>query len=182
MLVALSPLFRPKDDLTDIPLTPTQRALLGLDPRASTQPTPETNYVTPPKYRLPGSRKASPLSISSSPASARGSASSRSAFTPSPSPLLQKTVANGKANGYTTNVNGRRVSIGSPSPLGRPSFGTPSSLSQSSSFKDSSNFSNMASQTPSPSTKRGVGGARTSKWMYERSGSRLSTGNGPFSL
>ena len=179
ILVALYPLFRPKDDLTDIPLTPTQRALLGLDPRATTNPTPESTYVTPPKYRLSGSRKASPLSIGSSPGSAnRASVSPRIPFSPSPSPLLQRAVANGnKDNGNS----GPRTGIGSPSPVGGlQSFGTPASLGRSSSLKEST-YSNLASPTPSPTTKRGAGVAMSSKWLYERS-ERLSTGNGAFSL
>lgn len=58
ILTALLPLMRPPDNLTDIPLTPTQRALLGLDPNATPPITPGTTYITPPRYQLsstPGS-------------------------------------------------------------------------------------------------------------------------------
>ncbi|KAH0556130.1 hypothetical protein GP486_005937 [Trichoglossum hirsutum] len=34
IIIAFTPLIKPKDDLSDIPLTPSQRALLGLDPNA----------------------------------------------------------------------------------------------------------------------------------------------------
>ena len=54
-------LFRPalpyapvKDELNDIPLTPTQRQLLGLPPSAQSTPASAgsaTNYITPPRYR-----------------------------------------------------------------------------------------------------------------------------------
>lgn len=48
------PYISKKDQITDIPLTPSQRSLLGLDP--SVQPTPSPagsslSYITPPRYR-----------------------------------------------------------------------------------------------------------------------------------
>ncbi|KAI9930074.1 hypothetical protein ASPWEDRAFT_35338 [Aspergillus wentii DTO 134E9] len=161
ILVALFPLFRPKDDLSDIPLTPTQRSLLGLDPSATPPLTPGTTYVTPPRYRLSASRTASPASRSASPLSTgtnmsgrRGSSSTP--FSPSTSPLLYKAVSNGNRD------NGRRQSFGSSSPFGR-----------SSPFKES-----LMPATPSP-----VGGKRVSlglsnKWLYERGSRRLSASNG----
>ncbi|KAL2866263.1 nuclear pore complex component-domain-containing protein [Aspergillus lucknowensis] len=161
ILVALSPLFRPKDDISDIPLTPTQRALLGLDPSAASSPAPATSYVTPPKYRISGSRAASPASLSGSPLSTGATASGRrfssgTPYSPSPSPLLHKVVANG---GRET---GQRQSFGSSSPLGR-----------SSSFKESI----IMPASPSPAGgKRGNLGM-SNKWLYERS-RRLSASNG----
>ncbi|KAI9374467.1 nuclear pore complex component-domain-containing protein [Aspergillus egyptiacus] len=161
ILVALYPLIRPKDQIADIPLTPTQRALLGLDPSASSSPAPATTYVTPPKYRLSGSRAASPASLPGSPLSMSASASGRrfssgAAFSPSPSPLLHKMVTNGGRE------NARRQSFGSSSPLTR-----------SSPFKESI----MVPATPSPvSGKRGSLGL-SNKWLYER-GRRLSASNG----
>ncbi|KAL2830668.1 nuclear pore complex component-domain-containing protein [Aspergillus pseudoustus] len=161
ILAALYPLFRPKDDISDIPLTPTQRALLGLDPSATSSPAPATSYMTPPKYRVSGSRAGSPASLPGSPLSTGASASSRqfsstTPFSPSPSPLLHKMVANGGRD------NGRRPSFGSSSPLGR-----------SSSFKESI----IMPSTPSPVTgKKGSLGV-SNKWLYERS-RRLSASNG----
>ncbi|KAL4868543.1 hypothetical protein BDV12DRAFT_169641 [Aspergillus spectabilis] len=162
ILVALYPLFRPKDDISDIPLTPTQRALLGLNPSASSASTPATSYATPPKYRVSsGSRAASPASLSGSPLSTSASASSlrfssATPFSPSPSPLLHKMVANGGRESV------RRQSFGSSSPLNR-----------SSPFKDSI----IAPVSPSPATgKRGSLGL-SNKWLYERS-RRLSASNG----
>ncbi|KJZ74208.1 hypothetical protein HIM_06439 [Hirsutella minnesotensis 3608] len=46
---ACLPLLRTQDDLSDIPLTATQRKLLGLPP-ASTQPVLDASYSTPPRY------------------------------------------------------------------------------------------------------------------------------------
>ncbi|KAL4805959.1 nuclear pore complex component-domain-containing protein [Aspergillus unguis] len=162
IIVALYPLFRPKDEISDIPLTPTQRALLGLNPSATSSPTPATSYVTPPKYRVSGSRTASPASLSGSPLSATASTSSlrfstSMPFSPSPSPLLHKKVANGGRG------NGRRPSFGSPSPL------------RSSPFKESV----ALPSTPSPASgKRGSLGVNN-KWLYERS-RRPSISNGSF--
>lgn len=170
ILMALYPLIRPKDNLSDIPLTPTQRALLGLDPSATPPPTPGSTYITPPKYRLSGSRAASPASRGASPLSTSASASGRrvssgALFSPSTSPLLHKAVSNGGRD------SGRRPSFGSPSPLGR------SSPFRESTFRESSLGSSMGPATPSP-----VGGKRVSiglsnKWLYERS-RRLSASNG----
>ncbi|PWY90793.1 NPCC-domain-containing protein [Aspergillus heteromorphus CBS 117.55] len=133
VLVALYPLFGPKDTFADIPLTPTQRSLLGLDPSSSHSFTPGTTYVTPPRYRLSASRTASPASKSGSPFSASAGASGRrlssgASFSPSPSPLLQKLVSAGRETG-------QRPSFGSSS-LGRSSSFSPFKDSTST-FKDS---------------------------------------------
>ncbi|KAL4789975.1 nuclear pore complex component-domain-containing protein [Aspergillus venezuelensis] len=163
MLVALYPLFRPKDDISDIPLTPTQRALLGLDPSATSSPTPATAYVTPPKYRVSSSRAASPASHNGSPLSNSASASSfrfssSTPYSPSPSPLLHKKAANG----------GRE-------PVRRPSFGSSSPLNRTSPLKGSI----ALPATPSPAGgKRGNLGVNN-KWLYERS-RRPSISSGSF--
>ncbi|KAJ6130765.1 hypothetical protein N7512_003545 [Penicillium capsulatum] len=136
ILLALYPLYRPTDDLSDIPLTPTQRALLGLDPTATPPATPGTTYVTPPRYRM-SSRKASPASsspLSATPLSDRRS--SGAAFSPVTSPLFHKAVANGGREG------GRRQSF---SQSFGESFGSSSSLRRSS-FGEST----LAPSSPSP--------------------------------
>lgn len=161
VLLALYPLYRPKDDLSDIPLTPTQRALLGLDPTATPPPTPGTTYVTPPRYRLSTSRKASPASRQTSPLSATPTFSERRAssgtpFSPAPSPLLHKAVSNGGRD------TGRRQSFGSSSPLAR-----------SNSFGESS----IGPSTPSPLSSKRTSLGVSNKWLYERS-RRLSASNG----
>ncbi|KAL3481813.1 nuclear pore complex component-domain-containing protein [Aspergillus californicus] len=161
IFVALYPLFRPKDEMSDIPLTPTQRALLGLNPSSTSSPTPATTYVTPPKYRVSGSRAASPASRSGSPLSTSAGASSQrlssgTPFSPSPSPLMHKMVPNG----------GRES-------IHRQSFGSSSPLNRSSPFKESI----TVPPSPSPVTgKRGTLGM-SNKWLYERN-RRLSTSNG----
>lgn len=153
--IALYPVYRPKDDLTDIPLTPTQRSLLGLDPRKASPATPESTYVTPPRYRLSsGSRNASPVGQSTSPPSARDSPQSSkpqetSQLSPSASPLMHKVVRGGSRD------SGRRSSFGSPSPLRR------SSLHEGSPFS--------ALSTPSPTAGRNGNQIFSNKWLYEKS-------------
>ena len=149
--------MKSKDDVSDIPLTPTQRALFGLDP--ATQPmTPASPYVTPPRYpRSSTPRRSNSNSRSSSyansPLSGKGSPSlgrqgSASPFSPSATPLWQKAV--GGARDST-----RRHSFGSQSPLG-PGFGG----------KDASVLGFPS--TPSPSTGRGASVGLNSRWLYER--------------
>lgn len=169
IIISLYPLFRPKDDLTDIPLTPTQRSLLGLDPSATPPATPGTSYITPPRYRL--SRSASPASGGTSPFSPSASFSSHRAsggtsFSPSNSPLLYKAVSNGGRS------PGRRPSFGS-SPLGRSS-------SLRDSYRDTFRESSIGPATPSPTpANKRTSIGMSNKWLYERS-RRLSTSHGGF--
>ncbi|CRG87298.1 hypothetical protein PISL3812_04315 [Talaromyces islandicus] len=157
IITALYPLFRPKDDLSDIPLTPTQRALLGLDPSSTPPVTPGTLYATPPRYRLAsGSRAGSPSSRNTSPVSGTGSPTPRSAsYSPTPtSPLFQKAFANGNRE------SGRRQSFGS------------------SSFNSSLRESTLSAlpSTPSPLANKGNKLGLSNKWLYEKS-RRHSGGN-----
>lgn len=151
---ALYPLFRRKDEISDIPLTPSQRALLGLDPSSTPPATPGTTYITPPRYRLSsGPRKPSPLSPSSSPLSGRGSPSGGgqpyegALYSPSPSPLFQRAVAGGNRDMM------RRNSFGSSSPFGRSPFRESGSL--------------RIPSTPSPSAGKNAN-VLTNKWLYEK--------------
>ncbi|KAM0346110.1 hypothetical protein ACHAPU_005876 [Fusarium lateritium] len=157
--IACLPLIRPKDDLTDIPLTAAQRQLLGLD--ASALPTPDAKFSTPPRYsRTPsiGGSVGSRGSYGSSPLSGRGSPLVQgSTGSPMGSPLFQKSV-NSFSSSLGNSFNGRRSSFGSASPFA------------------ASSSSNVFSDPASPS----AGGKRTSvglnsKWLYERG--RRPSGN-----
>ncbi|KAI0429514.1 nuclear pore complex component-domain-containing protein [Xylaria sp. FL1042] len=160
IVINLLPLFRAKDDCSDIPLTPGQRKLLGLPP-SSAPPTPGSVYSTPPRYtRTPsvsgsaGSRR----SFSGSPI-VTGSSSKPGSPTPagngsglaSPSHhLLQKAMLGAR--------HSPRASIGfigSPSPMD-------TSLSTGSVFG-----SLPESPSPSSGTKRSTVGL-SSKWRYEK--------------
>lgn len=158
--IAVLPLFRKTDDLSDIPLTPAQRKLLGLAP-SSAPATPGSVYSTPPRYsRTPSmagsagskaSYSSSPLSNAGSPAS--GGRLGGSPYSPVASPLLQKAVTGG--------VNGaRRSSFGSPSALGAS---TMSSL-----FPE-------APGTPSPTSGKRTSVGLNNKWLYEKG--RRTSGN-----
>lgn len=163
--VSCFPLAMKKDNLTDIDLTPSQRALLGLDPNAAPPATPATQYITPPRYpRSSTPRSESPGSWSGSnadsPISRLGSPSlgrqgSESPFLPSAIPMWQKAVGGSRDTG-------RRHSYGSPSPLGLGRGG-----------KDTSVLG--VPSTPSPSTGRGSSVGLNNKWLYERG--RVSPGS-----
>lgn len=163
--VACYPLMMKKDNLTDIDLTPSQRALLGLDPNATPPATPATQYITPPRFpRSSTPRNDSPGSWSGSNAdsslSPQGSPSlgrqgSESPFSPAPLPMWQKAIG-GSRN------TGRSHSYGSLSPLG---FGR--------SGKEVSVLG--VPSTPSPSTGRGSSVALNNRWLYERG--RVSPGS-----
>lgn len=158
--VACLPLFRTEDNLSDIPLTPGQRKLLGLPP-STTAPIPNAVYSTPPRYsRTPSisGSIASKASFSGSPLSARGSVNKAaqqhgagSPYSPAASPLNGKSGFN-----PSLNSNGRRSSFGSPVPLSN----------------SASLFSEPA--TPSPSTKKTSVGLNN-KWLYEKG--RRSSGS-----
>jgi len=153
---AFWPLFRGKDDLSDIPLTLAQRKLLGLPP-SSKPPTPGSQYITPPRYARtptplsgsPGSKGSSSNSpLSGSPVGSK----SGSPFSPGASPLLQKAM--GGAGGT------RRHSYGSPSPLG-----------------PGASRANMSEtpNTPSPTAAKGASVGLNNRWLYEKG--RRNSGN-----
>ncbi|RDA88343.1 hypothetical protein CP532_5636 [Ophiocordyceps camponoti-leonardi (nom. inval.)] len=151
--LACLPLVRNEDDVSDIPLTATQRKLLGLPP-PSTPPTPDGHFSTPPRYsRTPsiagsvGSRasyNSSPLSGRGSPALQASTGASPSPFSSVGSPLLHKTVG--------SIAHGQRSSIGSTSPLGASS-----SINL---------FSDPGSPSPSSGKRTSVG--LNNKWLYEK--------------
>lgn len=159
----LFPIIRPKDDLSDIPLTPGQRKLLGLPP--SSKPlTPGSVYSTPPRFsRTPSVGSAtSRRSFSSSPGSTRGSPIS----------------GNGGSLGSLGGLGG----IGSPSsPLlqkamngaRRSSFGSPSSMGASL----GASLFGVDSPSPSPANGKRSSIGLNNKWLYEKGRERRSSGN-----
>jgi len=162
--VALLPLVKNKDELTDIPLTPSQRSLLGLDPSATPPPTPDTKYITPPRYpRSPTPRNISPAtrnnSAYSTPVARSPSYGREQSDSPTGSLWGQKSMGRKE---YTA----RRSSYGSPSPLG-PGFGG----------REGSILG--APSTPSPTTGRGASVGLNSKWLYNkgRSSSGMYSGS-----
>ncbi|EEQ28973.1 hypothetical protein McanCB56680_007300 [Microsporum canis] len=161
--MTLYPIYRAPDQVSDIPLTPSQRALLGLDPNSTPPATPGAEYITPPRYRVSSSsRRRSSGSWGSSPFSATEDSPSRNhpdspPFSPSGSPLFQKGFRSGGRE------RGRRNSFGSPSPLGRTSIGA----------RDGSSLRAPSSPTPFGKVSSPV---MTQKWLFERS--LMSSSNG----
>lgn len=148
IIYAFSPLLNHKDDLSDIALTPSQRALLGLEPN-SRAATPGSQYITPPRYGRSSTPRSRSRSQSRSPffghdsLRATGAATS---YSPSASPLFQKTIGRDVT---------RRLSYGTPSPLGF-----------SRAANDSS--SSLTAPTPSPTTGKGASVGLNSRWLYEK--------------
>lgn len=167
----LLPLLRSKDDLSDIPLTPGQRRLLGLPP-TSAPPTPGSVYSTPPRYsRTPsisgsaGSKRSfsgSPASNHASPTTGSGGEKNFSIIGSPNSPLLQKAM-----NGARRSSFGSSGSIFGNSTFGASTFGASTASSIYGGVPDS----------PSPMTGKRSTVGLNNKWLYERGRDRRSSGN-----
>lgn len=186
----LSPYFKKQDDLTDIPLTPSQRSLLGLPASPVTGSPVSGGYITPPRYqrssgsfsssttsKTPQSGRSISANYASSPVSTSrytlgfspGSQSpfrstqrtaSGSPFSPSASPLLHKAIG----RGMDREVQDLNSSTSGFSP----------GLSRSQSVKERGVRDEREPGTPSPG---GFGGIKRDpglnyKWLYQ-------TGRGP---
>jgi nucleoporin POM34 len=159
--VACYPLVRRyyPDDIADIPLTPSQRQTMGLDPNVATPQTPGSayaspNYVTPPRYQKSTPRSSFSYSggpngespLSGSPRASMGQSTSNSPFSPNAgSPLFQRAVGGGSAK--------------------RLSFDSRGSPMSSSLFGDSS--ASNTPGTPTPGTGKATVGLNN-KWLYEK--------------
>ncbi|KAI5918573.1 nuclear pore complex component-domain-containing protein [Camillea tinctor] len=161
----LLPLLRPQDDLSDIPLTPGQRHLLGLPP-SSAPPTPGSAYSTPPRYsRTPsisgstgGSRRSFSSPGHSPSASLYGSGSGSfmsgagASFMVSPgSPLLHKAMQGARRSSFSS-IGGAGFSPASSIATGASIFGGPPPDTPS----------------PNPATMKRSTVSLNSKWLYEK--------------
>jgi nucleoporin POM34 len=147
IVIAFLPLIRRyyPDEIADIPLTPSQRASMGLKagiqapPQAPGSPYASPNYVTPPRYQRSTPRSNSfsnqEYSSSGSPRASLGMSTSNS-----PSPMFQRSLS-GSAS--------QRLSYGSSM--------------NNSLFGDSS--SSMTPGTPTPSTGK-ASVSLNNKWLY----------------
>ncbi len=155
IIYAFYPILNHKDDLSDIPLTPSQRALLGLQPN-SRPATSGSQYITPPRYGHSSTPGSGSQSKSVSPFSGKNSlraTGTGTLYSPSASPLFQKTISRDVT---------RRLSYGTPSPLGLNRAANESS-------------SSLIALTPSPTVGKGASVGLNSRWLYEqgRSGSGM---------
>ncbi|KAH0371394.1 hypothetical protein KCU65_g2023, partial [Aureobasidium melanogenum] len=155
--LALMPLFRPKDEMTDIPLTREQRQLLGLTPQTVPLPAGSPGYVTPPRY----SRSSTPRSSAQKHAS--GSPMSHKA---SPSSFDQSTL------GVSKGPSGSPFSV---SPLMQKAVGG-ASAARTSSPLDSSLGSSSSGLATGKATV-----SLNSKWLYERGKGSPNGGRAVFS-
>ena len=140
-------LVGPKDDLSDIALTPDQRKLLGLAPNTPLKITsPEQHFQTPPRYTkaTTTSRNSSPLPMPSvtSP-KPPGTASGLAGF------ISQQKLPE------TPGAGSNRAAWASPSPRAGSVFGSP---------------------TPNRMGSSGLGGSSSitpsNRWAYEKSALR----------
>ncbi|KAF2095865.1 hypothetical protein NA57DRAFT_58934 [Rhizodiscina lignyota] len=199
IVLALAPLYSKPDEMSDIPLTPSQRKLLGLNPTPSSSapPTPRDGYITPPRYsrspsaslhNTPQSGNSRRAVAGSSPGSA-----SRPGFVPSPraspfasgsptqreregSPFLYKAVTG--SGGRESGGLGRRSSYGSShSPLGLGRSGSDSLLGMGLGEGSVFGASSMIPSTPTPAGSAGKPGGPsvtlTNKWLYKNGRSSL---------
>jgi nucleoporin POM34 len=161
-LLAIRPLlpFGPKDDFSDIALTPRQRELLGL-PASSTPPTPGSTYITPPRYVRTTPRA---VSATSSRMATAGTSPGTRSTTDSPLGLRSSTFGSGgslsasPASGLVrraTVAGSKRWSLGSGAGLKAledsifgPTPPTPS--------------------TPTPNSGQRATVALNNKWLYKR--------------
>ncbi|KAI9793426.1 MAG: hypothetical protein M1816_000319 [Peltula sp. TS41687] len=160
ILFAMLPVIGPKDELTDIPLTPSQRALLGLNPNATPQQaTPTSQYSTPPRYP----RSSTPRTENSE---GRGSNYSSSPLSGKGSPTLGKSYAEPAYSPAISPLLQRAITGGSRDASRRRSSGLSSYQALESSLLDSSLIS--LPSTPSPPDGKGAGLVLSNKWLYER--------------
>ncbi|KAG9202569.1 hypothetical protein G6514_004307 [Epicoccum nigrum] len=143
---ALMPLVRRyyPDDVADIPLTPSQRASMGLKPSASSQ-TPGSSfaspaYVTPPRYSR------------STPRSSFSNHGERPSLG-SGSPGLGRSTSNSSYSPGLNSSANKRASYGGGSPFNSSLFG------------DSA--SSATPGTPTPATGKASVGLNN-KWLYEK--------------
>ncbi len=159
---ALLPLVRPQDDLSDIPLTPAQRKLLGLPP-SSRPATPNSAYSTPPRYsRTP--------SLAGSPASIKSYASSPLSAVASPASGQYSSPRFGTS---PSKLNAPQYSPSTVSPLLHKAVGGGVGLGASTA---SSVFGDGGPATPTPTAGKRSSVSLNNKWLYEKG--RRNSGNG----
>lgn len=150
--------MKPKDNLTDIPLTPSQRALLGLDPYAASLDTPASECITPPRYpRMSTPRSGSPAS--------RGSNSTHSPLSRNGSPSLGGDGGESPFSASASSIWQKSVGVPRDS-WRRHSFGSPSPLTTGVNSKDV--VAAVTPSTPSPLGGRSPSVILNNRWLYNR--------------
>ncbi|KAK3402998.1 nuclear pore complex component-domain-containing protein [Sordaria brevicollis] len=185
IVIALLPLFRPVDDLSDIPLTPSQRKLLGLPSIAKAAAPGAPVVSTPPKYSRTPSMAGTPASMKTGGGGGSSAATATAAAANTGTPAGARTL-NNNALPYTASPV-----VGSPlfqkskqvaavnvhSPLGAStmsnrniSFASSISSSAFGSSTSSSVFEGPATPTPGSSKKRSnvSSVALNNKWLFEK--------------
>ncbi|KAK4944361.1 hypothetical protein LTR10_016247 [Elasticomyces elasticus] len=185
LLRPVIPYISKKDEIADIPLTPSQRSLLGLDPSGQPTPSPagsSLTYITPPRYRrssgspsgtdrrsISANYSSSPLStsrhtlgFSPTPSQSMRRVEPGSAFSPSPvaSPLFHKALnQSSQQSDIDFGVSTRSSLSGS----------TGAGLGRSQSLRERPARESRESASPTPGTKSPqVVPGLNYKWLYDK--------------
>ncbi|OCT45859.1 hypothetical protein CLCR_01562 [Cladophialophora carrionii] len=173
-----------RDEVNDIPLTPSQRQLLGLAP--STKSTPASgdlpaSYITPPRYRRVSNSQLSGESNNGSPHASTGRRSISANY--SSSPLSTSRFTLGFSPTPSQSVTARRTTSGSPfsgSPSASPLFHRAVNNHSQSQISDvdynASAYSSFGTST-SASTHPGFGGGSLSRSQSMRERQRPGRDN-----
>lgn len=182
IVIALLPLFRPVDDLSDIPLTPSQRKLLGLPSIAKAAAPGAPTISTPPKYSRTPSMAGTPASMKTG----GGGGSAAAAAANNGSPAGARTLNNALSYSASPVVvsplfqkSKQSAAVNVPSPLGASTMSNsnPFASSISSSAFGSSTGSSvfggegsLATPTPASGKKRSnvSSVALNNKWLFEK--------------
>lgn len=203
------PYISKKDEIRDIPLTPTQRALLGLSTSVPTTPNSvrsEGGYITPPRYRrssgsLSGSPSSTPLGTSASTdrrsISANYSSSPLSTsrytvgFSPTPSQSVRRNGTGSPFSGSPTASPLFHKALNQSSQIpdidfsasARTSFGTSTGagLSRSQSQRERTRRESLEPNSPTPRTRSPqIVPGLNYKWLYDKGRRLPRSGSEPY--
>lgn len=181
------PYISSKDDLQDIPLTPSQRVLLGLpaSDRPSSVPTAGgPGYITPPRYRRDGGTN-TPTSLQNTPqpfSTGRRSISANYSSSPlstsrhmlgfSPSPQQNQSYRRSSESPFAVSSDFHQstyTAIGGRANLGASAISYSGGLGRSQSIRERKAVidNDVAPGTPSPSGPKRQPGINY-KWLYDK--------------
>ncbi|EXJ60758.1 hypothetical protein A1O7_04911 [Cladophialophora yegresii CBS 114405] len=172
LLRPLLPYAPSRDEVDDIPLTPSQRQLLGLAPSTKSPPASgevSASYITPPRYRRVSNSQYSGESNNGSPHASTGRRSISANY--SSSPLSTSRFTHGSSPTPSQSITSRRTNSGSPraSPLFHRAIKNQSQSQISDIDYNASAFSSFGASTgTSANTGFGGGSLSRSQSMRER--------------
>ncbi|KAK4501628.1 hypothetical protein PRZ48_007437 [Zasmidium cellare] len=180
--IATAPLWRTPDACEDIPLTPSQRELMGLPPMSRpATPQEKEQYVTPPRFSRSNTPRSASSStraeVSGSPLSGRGTPLDNTGSFLRTSPFDSQRRNSGSMSPL---AGGSAVRSGGGGERRRLSYTNTSNRSSPLSFSEFDSSGSL--QTPTKGSKPSMG--LNNKWLYEkgRGSPRASPGTSRSSL